>query len=256
MLSEKKGFPEDGEIVLCTVTRVDKHSVFANLDEYGRSGLIHISEVSPGRIRNIRDFVREGKKVVCKVLKVDEAKGHIDLSLRRVNLAQKKEKLSHIKQEQTAEKIIEIVANKLKKDKNDLYKQISESVLKSYDSLFASFQAIVNNETTFDELGLDKEISKDLTQAIKQRIKPLEVEVRARLKLSSPASDGVNIVKQALKKALEASQDVKIKYLGSGKYGVVATAQNYKKANEFIEKALNQAVSHIKANGGEGSFRK
>jgi translation initiation factor 2 subunit 1 len=44
------------------------------IEEYGKQGLIHISEVSPGRIRNIRDFVKEGKMVVCKVIKIDEGK--------------------------------------------------------------------------------------------------------------------------------------------------------------------------------------
>ena len=84
MLLKKEGFPEEDELVMCTVTQVQFHSVFVTLDEYDKGGMIHISEVSPGRIRNIRDFVREGKKIVCKVLRVNEEKGHIDLSLRRV----------------------------------------------------------------------------------------------------------------------------------------------------------------------------
>jgi translation initiation factor 2 subunit 1 len=69
MLYHKTGIPEDSELVLCTVNKVLPNSVFVTLDEYGIDGLIHISEVSPGRIRNIRDFVKEGKKVVCKILK-------------------------------------------------------------------------------------------------------------------------------------------------------------------------------------------
>src|SRR3989338_5359313 len=81
MLLKKEGFPEEDELVMCTVTQVQFHSVFVILDEYDKGGMIHISEVSPGRIRNIRDFVREGKKVVCKVLRVNKEKGHIDLSL-------------------------------------------------------------------------------------------------------------------------------------------------------------------------------
>jgi len=70
MLLKKEGFPEEDELVMCTITKVQFHSVFANLDDYGKNGMIHISEVSPGRIRNIRDFVKEGKKVVCKVLEL------------------------------------------------------------------------------------------------------------------------------------------------------------------------------------------
>src|SRR3989338_3106883 len=107
MLLEKKGFPAEEELVLCTVTNVQFHSVFVTLDEYNsRTGMIHISEVAPGRIRNIRDFVIEGKKVVCKVLRINQEKGHIDLSLRRVNESQKQLKLNEIKQEQFAENIL------------------------------------------------------------------------------------------------------------------------------------------------------
>ena len=55
---------------MVTVTKIEYHSVFVELDEYGKTALIHISEISPGRIRNIRDFVKvEDKKIVCKVLK-------------------------------------------------------------------------------------------------------------------------------------------------------------------------------------------
>src|SRR3989338_2481000 len=106
MLYRRLGFPEDGELVLCTVTKVQSHSVFVRLDEFDKGGMIHISEVSPGRIRNIRDFVKEDKIVVCQVLRVSRERGYIDLSLRRVNDNQKRKKLEEIKQEQKAEKII------------------------------------------------------------------------------------------------------------------------------------------------------
>ena len=56
MFYKKQGFPEESELVLCTVKKILDHSVFVGLDEYNNlEGMIHISEVSPGRIRNIRD---------------------------------------------------------------------------------------------------------------------------------------------------------------------------------------------------------
>ena len=65
----KKGLPEEGEVLLCSVTKIYPHCVFVNIDDYSnKSGMIHISEISPGRIRNIHDYVKEGKKIVCKVL--------------------------------------------------------------------------------------------------------------------------------------------------------------------------------------------
>ena len=124
MLFKKQGFPDEGDLVLCTVTSVQYHSVFVDMDEYGKSGMIHISEVSPGRIRNIRDFVKEGKKVVCKVLRINEEKGHIDLSLRRVNESEKRRKIDEIKKEQDSEKIVEIAAGKIGVKTEQLYNEI------------------------------------------------------------------------------------------------------------------------------------
>ena len=54
MLYRRENYPAEDELVLCTVTKVLNHAVFVNLDEYDKGGLIHISEVAPGRIRNIR----------------------------------------------------------------------------------------------------------------------------------------------------------------------------------------------------------
>jgi polyribonucleotide nucleotidyltransferase len=77
---------EESELVLCTVTSVLKNSVFVKLDEYDDiDGTYPISEVLHGRIRNIRDFVKEGKKIVCKVLKVNREKQQSMSLLRRVN---------------------------------------------------------------------------------------------------------------------------------------------------------------------------
>src|SRR5437773_859441 len=132
MLLKRQGFPEDGEVVLCTVTRVNPNSVFVNINDYDKSGLIHISEIYPGRIRNIRDYVAEGKVIVCKILSINMERGHIDLSLRRVNDTLRRNKLAEIKQEQKAEKIIELIADKHKKDVRKTYEEIAKPIIAEY----------------------------------------------------------------------------------------------------------------------------
>lgn len=252
MLFKKTGLPEEGELVLCTVTKVMFHSVFTNLDEYDKSGMIHISEISPGRIRNIRDFVSEGRKIVCKVLSVNEEKGHIDLSLRRVNGMQKREKIDWIKQEQKAEKIVEMVSKKLGIEIATLYPQISEPALKKYDSLNSCFQDIVIENTNLEKLGIDKKIAKELEEAIRQRIKLPEVEIKGDLILSSYAPDGVEAVKEALKKAQDAG--IEINYAGGGKYKVRVKAQDYKKAEKTLKEGIESSTKQMKKQGGNAEF--
>src|SRR3989344_529510 len=143
MLLKKTGFPQEEELVLCTVTAVQYSSVFCTLDEYGaRTGMIHISEVAPGRIRNIREFVKEGKKIVCKVLRINTERGHIDLSLRRVTEMQKRTKTDSIKNEQRAEKIVEQLAHQLKEPIEVLYKLVAEKILPSYAYLHQCFEEV------------------------------------------------------------------------------------------------------------------
>jgi len=253
MLLKRENFPEEDELVLCTVTKLFHHGVFVDLDEYTKGGMIHISEVSPGRIRNIRDFVKEGKKVVCKVLRIDSEKGHIDLSLRRVNEGQRKQKINQVKQEQKAEKIIEFAAKKLDIDLKKFYQEISSKIFEKYDLLHACFEDVVKGTITLDKLGIDQKTSDILTELVKERMKPTEVFVQGELTLKSYAQDGVEIIKETLKKA---SKNVSILYEGGGKYKIVVKANEYKDAEKTLEKSVKNTLDFIEEKGGEGSFAK
>ena len=255
MLLKKEGFPEEDELVMCTITKVQFHSVFAQLDEYDKSGMIHISEVSPGRIRNIRDFVKEGKKVVCKVLRVSPEKGHIDLSLRRVAETQRRNKVDELKQEQKAEKILEFVAKDLNVPLKKLFEDVTSSISKKYSSLNEFFQAVVADNDAIKDSGLDEKAAKKLEEAIKARIKEAAVKIEGKLKLASFAPDGVDIIKDALKKAEEAAKgNIAIKYLGAGSYDVVINAKDYKEAEKLLKEATEKALEHLRKNEGKGEF--
>lgn len=255
MLLTKEGFPEEGELVLCTVTKIQPHSVFVDLDEYRRSALIHISEISPGRIRNIRDFVVEGKKVVCTVLRIERQKGYIDLSLRRVNENQKRNKLNEIKQEQLAEKIVEIAAKNADVPLTTLYKQLAEKLIKKYGALYPAFQDVSKGDDVLTKIGLDSKVAATLETSIRQRIKEPEVKIKGELKIITYAPNGLQIIKDALKKAEDVDKKkISINYEGSGKYMLIVKSNNYKEAEKLMEKSAQSAISHVEQNKGEASF--
>ena len=244
MLLKKTGFPQSEELVLCTVTGVNRHSVFCTLDEYGgRTGMIHISEVAPGRIRNIREFVQEGKKVVTKVLQVNMEKGHIDLSLRRVNQSQKTNKLNQIKQEQLSEKIVEYAAKQTGDSVLTLYSKLSEKLVPEFGTIFAAFEQAANDKLNLETV-VDKKVAKMLTDAIKQRIKPPEVKIGGDLKLTSYAPDGVQEIKDALEIASKAG--VKVRYMGAGTYHMEVIAEDYKEAEKTLASAIDPILEHAK----------
>ena len=252
---KKQEYPEEGELLLCTVTKVGFHSVFCQLDEYGKTGMIHISEVSPGRIRNIRDFVVEGKKIVCKVLKISVEKGYIDLSLRRVTSTQQKNKINEVKKQQKVEKIIELIAKKFSLDRKKLYDQIAAESLKSFSQVHSFFEAAVADEKLLLKLKLSDAVHKELLEMIKSRIKEAEVEIKGNLKLSTYDPDGLEVVKKSLELAHSAGKEhIKLSYEGGGIYKVVITAKNYKDAEKILEEATAAPINFIKQHNGSGAF--
>lgn len=255
MLFKKQGFPEEGDLVLCTVTSVQYHSVFVEIDEYGKGGMIHISEVSPGRIRNIRDFVKEGKKVVCKVLRINKEKGYIDLSLRRVNESEKRRKIDDIKKEQNAEKIVEIAAGKIGIKTEQLYKELSDSIMKRNASFHEFFEEASKDESVLENLGIDKKYLDIIKETIKQRIKPVEVKITGSLKVTTYAPNGIDIIKESLKKAEEAANGkVSINYLGSGLYRFMVKAPDYKEAEKLMKNATETAIGFVTRHSGTAEF--
>lgn len=245
MLDVKKGYPEENELVICTVTKVQFHSVFVNIDEYQKGGMIHISEVSPGRIRNIRDFVREGKVVVCKVLSINKEKGQIDLSLRRVTEMQKRNKINEMKQQQKAGKIIEFVAKKFNMPQEELQQKIADRALKRHPSIFSYFEEIAREHLSFDDLGIDKKIAAELLDSVNQRIKPLEIEIEGEMSLTSYAPNGVEIIKNALKSVESVDEKISVRYKGAGKYHITLKGQEYKEAERVLKKATDKSLNFI-----------
>lgn len=75
-------WPADA-IVEGTVTRTTEFGAFVELVA-GVEGLIHISELSDTRVRQVGDVVRVGQSVRAKVLEVDEERRRISLSIKQV----------------------------------------------------------------------------------------------------------------------------------------------------------------------------
>jgi translation initiation factor 2 subunit 1 len=236
MFYHREGIPEEDEIILCKVTKLYPNSVFVELLEYGKQGMIHISEIAPGRIRNLRDYVSAGRQIVCKVLRLDRERGHIDLSLRRVNSNQRKEKLEEIKQELKAESLVKSIAKRIKKPVEPIYKQLSGPVFSEYSHLFLCFKDVAAGEVNLEKLGVDKTIAKELTELILEKFKPQKITIEGEINLSTYVSDGVDKIKSALLDIEKVSSTISINYLGAGRYKLIIEDFEYKPAEKNLKK--------------------
>lgn len=188
----EREWPEEGELVVCTVVDVKDFAAFVRLDEYrDRQGLIPISEIARGWIKYIRDYVREGQKVVCKVLNVDPARGHIDLSLKDVNEHQRREKIHEWKNEQKAIKWIGFVAE----ETGESPETIENAFYREYGLLYPAFEDIVNSSgAALEKFGFARPVEESLLHVARENVKISRVTITGHLILTSAKPDGVNAV--------------------------------------------------------------
>ena len=72
-----------GKIVKGVVSGIENYGAFVKLDEY-YSGLIHISEISNGFVRDINDYVYGGDTIYVEILNINEDLSQMKLSIKNI----------------------------------------------------------------------------------------------------------------------------------------------------------------------------
>ncbi len=250
-------YPDEGELVVGTVQSVKNFGAFVALDEYGsREAFIHVSEIATGWVKYIRDYVKEGQKIVCKVVEVDRTKGHVNLSLKQVNDHQRREKIQQWKNENKARKIIDILAERLKAEPGAFYDEVGTKLIENFGSLYGALEAVVNDKNALKKAHITGNWVEQFVQIAEENITSSQVKVEGILEVSSSKPDGVEDVRNSLLEGVFKGEDfsVQIQYIGAPKYRVVVTAPDYKKAEEELKKSSDKVLKAVIKTGGIGKF--
>lgn len=259
MEERKPKWPEAGDLVIATIETVTDYGAYAKLDEYDKRGLLHVSEISSSWIRNIRDFVREGQKMVLKVLRVDLEKGHIDLSLRRVTKRERIEKILSWKKERKAEALLRGVAEKVGLTNDEAYEKAGAIVEEKF-GLYEGFEkAAIEGSEALTEIGVPENLAKAFAEVARERIHVKMVKVKGVLEIRCMKPNGVTLIREAFLKAKsEKTKDADVRFyvIAAPKYSIEALAENYKRAEDVLQKVAQSVVSNITKAGGQGTFRR
>lgn len=251
MLYTKDGFPEINDIVLCRVTKIYGNTTFVQIPEFEKDGVLTISEIAPGRIRNLRDHVTENKEIICKVLRVDPKTNRIDVSLRRVSLTVKKIKQETVKKEEYAERIYVDVAKEIGISKDDLFEKTYEPIFEEYETVFESlYEIMLDNKKVNMFTNLTSDEKQAFISVINERIKPEEVELRKKFKLKSLAENGIIQIKTAIDNSLKPLNydKISINYLAAGDFGVTIIHDDMKHADKVFKEFINNLEKYSKDN--------
>ena len=252
---KKKGLPEINELVLVTVKRVTPFAAWCSLDEYESvEGMIHISEVAGKWVYDIRNFVKEGKQYVAKVLKIDHEKNQADLSLKRVSPSEKKSKMNEFRREVKAEKMLEKVAKEMGKTLEEAYEEIGKVLKENFGDLFSAFESIKESPEVLDELPVENSWKDALKSIAAKAMKQKEVTLKADLEIRSYAPDGIEKIKEVLI-ALQNKTGGKVTYIAASKYRLTLTTKNPKAKEREVLEALELISKDAKKQGLEYSYK-
>ncbi|MEE9377021.1 MAG: S1 RNA-binding domain-containing protein [Candidatus Lokiarchaeia archaeon] len=254
MVRSKTKFPREGEFIVAKVTEVQKQYVYVNLIDYEGSdydenarGMIHISEISSRWIKNIRNFVRIGQRVVLRVLRVDAGKGHVDLSLRRVNSAQKENRIKEWKYALKYENLLQFLTETEDIDitLDKAYELIGFPVREDYNSYQETIESLKENgEEILSQLdGITDDMTKAFLKIIEENVSISTVSISGRVKLSFTSENGIAQIKESLIEASKVieqkeTRNININYIAAPFYRLEVVSKDYLDAENILSDAL------------------
>lgn len=246
----KKEYPEVGELVIGDVTDVFPYGAFVKLDEYGKVGMIHIKEISSAWVKNIRNHVREGQKVVTKVLRVVPNKGHIDLSLRRTTAQQRKWKIQQYKREKKVEKLLEYYQKESGLTAEELEEYVVEPIRKKFGTVLDGMEAMVRDRNLLSIVP--EKCRESFFELLAANVEVPKVEITGYLDVTCPQRNGVEIIKEALMRAED--DGVTVQLVGTPRYMVKVEAEEYKPAEDILKNIYEKVTAFVGEHGGEVKF--
>jgi translation initiation factor 2 subunit 1 len=255
------GWPDSGDLVVGTVDEITDFGVFVDLDEYeDKRGLVHISEVASGWIKNVRDHVRPGQTTVCKVLDVNENSRQVDLSIKDVNDHQRKEAIQEWKNEQKADKWMTLAIGEDASDEQ--FGAIANELLAEFGSLYDGFEeAAIRGEETLEDTDLDGEEIAAIVETARDNVSVPFVTITGYVDLRSFDAAGVDTVRGALEAAegngdVDEETELDVSYVGAPEYRIQVRAPDYKLAEAELRSSADRAESFVTEHGGTAEFHR
>lgn len=219
---------EYGDLVLCVVEKIERTIVFVKI-EGNYEGSIVMSEIAPGRIRNVRDYVVPKKKIVCKVLRVSP-KGNIELSFRRVTPKERKELMAQYKQEKNYMSLLKSIVG----EKSD---KIVQEITKE-EKLYDFFEEAKINPKKLEKI-LGKDSKKVLEILMSQKQKKAIVKKDIEIKTTQP--NGLELIKEIFKNI-----NADVKYISAGRYNLKTEDEDVKTASRKLTETMNNIEKKAK----------
>lgn len=262
-LRSRKELPDVGELVVATVRRVLEQGAYVDLDEYnGMTAFLPWSEATSRSFRRMEDVVREGQKIVVKVIRVDRVKKHVDVSLKRVMEGERRRKMAFYKRYVKAANLVLLLAEKLGRSVDEAYRDVIWKLEDAYgDPLAGLERAVLEGPQALREAGIPEYWVEPLLEVAKTHVEIKTVRISGVLTLKSTHSDGLYRIREVLlkiKSLLESDSRVKgrLYTVGAPRYRVDIEGHDYKTLESLMKRVVEEASREAKRLNLEFSFER
>ncbi len=249
-----KDFPRRNDLVIGLVKRIEDHGVIIELLEYDNlEAYIPRGHVASGRIKDIRDYVREGDTVVGRVIRSIKKKGQVDVSLRYVTEEQRRRKLEEWKERVRVLSLLRVAAQRAGYENPEAKAKEAWYKLTSYykNPMDVLEDVLHEGPEILTAAGIEEEYAKYIADIVKTQLKtPIYVK-NIVLRLVSLEPNGVEIIRNALingKNAFKSDKvEVDIYTAGAPRYVVSVKSKDprlIKRAATSIIKAISKKLEH------------
>jgi len=253
-------YPAAEDLVIVQVKNVAEMGAYVSLLEYnGIEGLILLSELSRRRIRSINKLIRVGRTEIVVILRVDEDKGYIDLSKRRVSaedIAKCEEKYNKSK---AVHSIMRHVSETNKIRLEDLYKQFGWDLYKRFGHAYDAFKLIVAEpEKVLEPYNISDAVKDSLLKNIARRLTPQPIRLRADIEVTCFGREGINAIKSALKAGEGLSEEemqIKIKLVAPPLYVMMTTSLDKEAGIAKLQEACDKIKTMVEEKEGEVNIK-
>ncbi|MCC7571748.1 S1 RNA-binding domain-containing protein [Candidatus Micrarchaeota archaeon] len=244
---DENEYPEIGELVLVKVKKVFKYGAFVEFEEYEDiDGYIPINEVASKWIKNIHEFVSVGQRKVARVYRIDKAKGHIDLSLKKVTESDEKRKLEDTRKNTRAVKLFDIAINNCKITEDKSMDYLERLVQEHGDIHTAMAELFEKKEEAVKNIKLPKELVEELIKIASENMKKQNAVLNYVCEISVYEPKGIDIIKKLLG-SRKTPKEFKytINYMGAPKYKFKFIGPDYKKLDKYTSSFFDSLKNDI-----------
>jgi len=241
---------------------------YVQLLEYDNiEGMILLSELTRRRIRSVSKLIKVGRIEPAMVLRVDEEKGYIDLSKRRVSPEDVEACEIKFNKSKVVHSIIRHVSETTGTLPETLYKSIGWPLYRKYGHAFDAFKMFVMDSSLLhreiaefrasgdeDNQTVDESVALTLLKDIRRRMTPQPLKIRADVELTCFQYDGVLHIKSAMRAAeLVSTEDCKVKMslVASPLYVLSTQTSEREFGISLVDKAISVLQEYITSKGGK-----